>query len=114
MSQIIWTAWNNGAHKPSGAGYGFKIAKRDLDQHFRRSMQSVKLQLPTETGFCTAEPNIDKDSFWSGTCRELISKDIGKWLLENGYAPWPKGKPPKFIVRNIAEGIFRLVGKVAQ
>lgn len=39
--------------------------------------------------------NTDKESFWNDTCRELISKEIGIWLINNGKAPWPKGRPSR-------------------
>jgi len=40
--------------------------------------------------------NTDKASFWEGNCRELISRDIGSWMLETRAAPWDSGKPPRF------------------
>ena len=39
--------------------------------------------------------NTDKPSFWNGTCRELISKEIGLWFISNYLASWVKGHPPK-------------------
>ena len=44
----------------------------------------------------TVEVNCAKDSFWNGTCRELIARDIGRWFIDLGLAPWPKGRPPRF------------------
>jgi hypothetical protein len=88
------TAWNNGQHSQSGSGYGLKISSQDRNQYFRREWGTVKLRLDA-----TAAPivvNIDKASFWNDTCRELISADLGRWLLANRFAPWPTGKPPRF------------------
>ncbi|MGA0594101.1 hypothetical protein [Enterovirga sp. CN4-39] len=46
--------------------------------------------------------NIDKASFWGGRCRELISAEIGRWLMGAGKAPWPMRKPPtvRFVPRS--------------
>jgi hypothetical protein len=91
---FIATAWNNGKHHTTGAGYGLKISVADRDTFMRRAWGSVDLHLSG-----AAEPirvNIAKDSFWSDTCRELISQHIGHWLIAQGLAPWPDGKPPRF------------------
>lgn len=97
------TAWNNGEHHVSGAGYGLKVAPADRDLFFRKSWESVVVVLPNgdEVDF-----NIAKDSFWSDTCRELISKTLGQWLIRNGHAPWPKGSPPKFQLMPEGENRF--------
>lgn len=86
------TAWNNGKHYPSGAGYGVKIAKSDRDKYFSKAEKSVIVELPNGV---KVEVNTDKHSFWDETCRELIKKEIGKWLRDSGKAPWPHGSPPK-------------------
>lgn len=103
-----WTAWNNGTHSENGSGYGFKIPVPDRDAHFDRDRGTVSLELPDDHGFKTVVVNIDKDSFWIGTCRELISKDIGIWFIERGLAPWEKGNPPKFSVELRSPGHFRV------
>ena len=87
------TAWNNGSHHSSGAGYGLKIGIRDRDAYFDPGAESVTLRLPNGEKI---EVNTAKASFWSETCRELIHIEIGQWLIEKGHAPWPKGSPPKF------------------
>ena len=87
------TAWNNGSHHPSGAGYGLKVSVRDRDTYFDPGAESVTIRLPNGKEIV---PNTAKASFWSDTCRELIHNEIGRWLIDDGYAPWPKGSPPKF------------------
>ena len=78
------TAWNNGSHKMNGAGYGIKIDPRDRDRYFRKP--NAFLRLEGQTGDISV--NTDKPSFWNGTCRELISKDIGLWLIPvDGIVP---------------------------
>jgi hypothetical protein len=101
---MIATAWNNGNHYPSGAGYGLKLQVQDRDRYFLRSWKSVWLEL--EGYSQVVEVNVDKPSFWGPDCRELISKHIGIWLIENNLAPWPKRKPPKLVLNHIAENRF--------
>jgi hypothetical protein len=100
------TAWNNGRHHPTGAGYGFKIGAKDRDEHFQRSWTNVLVSLPDLTQ--EVEVNVAKDSFWSATCRELISREFGCWLIRYGYAPWSSGSPPKFQLIPIDGNRFRI------
>ena len=86
-------AWNNGSHHQSGAGYGLKMSATDRDAHLQREWGSVDLYLGGQSR--PVKVNVDKNSLWNDTCRELISQEIGSWLIGNGMAPWPKGKPPK-------------------
>lgn len=99
------TAWNNGKHHTTGAGYGFKISITDRDAHFNRDWRSVFVSLPNGT---VVEANVAKPSFWSEQCRELINRQFGQWLIRSGHAPWPQGRPPKFSLRRIGENRFRL------
>lgn len=101
---MIVTAWNNGDHHESGAGYGLKVSAADRDRYFRREWGTVVLELEGYPKL--VEVNIDKDSFWGLKCRELISQEIGGWLKRNGLAPWAKGKPPKFIIEPKPENRF--------
>ena len=87
------TAWNNGSHHRTGAGYGLKIEASDRDRYFRKVWESVYVQLPNGLQI---EINTSKASFWNDTCRELINKEIGRWLIESGNAPWSFGRPPIF------------------
>ena len=52
--------------------------------------------------------NTDKQSFWNDICRELISKDIGLWLISNGRAPWVKGHPPKLQLEPAGKRTFKV------
>ena len=87
------TAWNNGQHHCSGAGYGIKISISDRNAYFKKSWQTVLVTLPNGEEI---EVNTNKKSFWDKTCRELIHKEIGKWLRDSGNAPWRRGCPPRF------------------
>ena len=47
---MIWTAWNNGEHHETGAGYGFKVSAADRDRYFNPVWQTVILELPSRSG----------------------------------------------------------------
>jgi hypothetical protein len=103
---MIVTAWNNGSHCRSGAGYGLKIKVNDRDIYFKKDWNYVILELESQK-----EPvivNIDKLSFWGPSCRELISRQIGIWLIARGLAPWYAREPPKLIMDSINENRFRV------
>ena len=102
------TAWNNGQWHASGAGYGLKLAVADRDRFFRRDWRSVTLRLVDESGSVDVEVNCAKDSFWNGTCRELIGREIGRWFLDLGMAPWRTGRPPRFNLTPVEPGVFRV------
>src|SRR5712692_5638508 len=82
---FLAVAWNNGSHHRSGAGYGLKISAADRDAHLRREWGTVDLYFPGRDK--PAAVNVDKESLWGGTCRELISREIGEWLISNHMAP---------------------------
>lgn len=110
MDQIGFpaTAWNNGARHRTGAGYGLKISSQDRDTYFERDWNTVTLQLIGERTSRIAEPNVAKDSFWDGTCRELIAAEIGRWFIENGFDRWTRGAPPRFRMRLLARREFEV------
>jgi hypothetical protein len=106
---MIWTAWSNGKGSASGSGYGLKMTPTDRDATFDQSWKTVTIQLPRSDGHLSAIVPIS-DAFWR-VCSELRSQDIGRWLIANGHAPWPKGAPPKFVVDKIQERGFALRNK---
>jgi hypothetical protein len=106
MKTMIVTAWNNGKHYQSGAGYGVKIASEDRDKYFDRKWVSVSVQI--ENTNKEVDVNINKKSFWGKICRELISKEIGLWLRQTKLAPWPKRNPPQLILLPLEGSYFRL------
>ena len=106
QSETIVTAWNNGAHHSSGAGYGVKLTTKDRDAYLKREWGRVEIYLPGRAN--PTKVNVEKDSLWGRQCRELISHEIGKWLLATGMAPWPRGLPPKFRFVARSERAFEL------
>jgi hypothetical protein len=98
------SAWNNGKHKASGAGYGFHV--RVKDRNYFKGLSTIVLLLEGQ-GVCTA--NISK-SFWKDVrpCTEIRKKEIGIWLRNNKKAPWDKYKPPKMIMEQITGNKFKV------
>ena len=105
---FIGTAWNNGCPKGSGAGYGLRIPVADRDRFFKKSWRTVTLRLIGGETPRIAEVNCMKESFWNDTCGELIGKEIGRWFIDSGFAPWPKGAPPRFGMYRVAERLFEV------
>lgn len=90
---IVATAWNNGKHHKSGAGYGIRISPKDRNNHFKKCWKTATIILPKNKSVIV---NVQKKSFWAPSCRELISKEIGAWFIKNKKAPWCHRCPPKF------------------
>lgn len=101
---MIVTAWNNGKHLSSGAGYGLRLSTADRDRYFRPEWRNVAVLLPDWTVPVTVELS---PSFWR-RCSELRHRDIGRWLYANGYVPWPKGKPPSFVLEPVGNRQFQI------
>jgi hypothetical protein len=114
MKGMIWTAWNSGSHSPSGVGYGFKIAIRDRDLYIDTTWKTVTVELPVGDGYKIVELNVDKPSFWGKHCHELLSKEFGMWLLNNGRGRWQNRKPPKMHVSIMGPGKFRIESGFAE
>jgi hypothetical protein len=109
VMELTWTAWNNGKHLTSGAGYGLKVPIIDRDIYFKRNWSKIILELPKSHGYTEVEVNISKSSFWSKVCHEIICKDIGIWLRDLGLAPWPSRNPPKLQIQIVGEKRFRIM-----
>lgn len=100
---MIVTAWNDRRHATSGAGYGLRLSTPDHDRHFRREWREVTVSLPGRTAPVTVELTA---SFWR-RCTDLRHPDIGHWLRASGYAPWPKGMPPQFVLESVEDRQFQ-------
>lgn len=100
---MIVRGWSNGRpNNRTGAGYGIRVTPSDRDKYFRREWQSVSIDL----GSARVTARLS-DSFWR-SCSELRSARIGKWMLERGIAPWPKGEPPKLLLELVGDRVYRL------
>lgn len=58
--------------------------RADRDRYFDRNSRYVTLRLEGQT--VDISVNTGKASFWNGICGELLSKEIGLWLINNGVA----------------------------
>lgn len=104
---FIVTAWKGGnPDYRNPAGYGLKLSETDRDRNFDKQWNTVVLELQGESQPLTV--NIAKKSFWNRTCRELISQDIGKWMIKNNKAPWTKYNPPKMKMTRIKDNRFKV------
>lgn len=101
---MIVTGWSRGSpDNRTGAGYGIRITTKDRDKYFQRRWPYIAVELEDDD---TVDVNLS-DSFWR-SCSELRKKEIGKWMLEHGLTPWPKGKPLKLILAPVGERRFGL------
>ena len=96
-------AWNNGAHHSSGAGYGLRVRIQDRDNVFTADWTHVVVTIPGQGP--TTIPLTP--SFWR-TCSELRSAALGRWLLESGLAPWPRGAPPTIRLTHTGGNAFSI------
>ena len=97
--------WHGGPASKSGAGYGIRISEADRDAHFDPEWPSVRIKVGTK--WVAVEVSL---SFWEN-CPELRSKEIGEYMLDQGLAPWPKGKPPVFELIPDGDATFKLEGQ---
>jgi len=84
-----------------------KVKIADRDEYFYNKWKTVFIHF--EGVRKPAEVNVNKSSFWNDTCHELINQDIGKWLLDNGLAPWPENQPPKLELIRIKDNHFKML-----
>jgi hypothetical protein len=97
------TGWSNGQPRPSGAGYGVRLRAVDRDRYFHGDWSHVLVELPTGG---RAQVRLT-ESFWR-SCPELRSHIIGRWLVTNHLAPWPKANPPALMLQPITGNTFQL------
>ena len=102
------TAWNNGAHHPTGGGYGLKLKAADRDAFFDRSWREAVLVIGEGTDMIEIAVNVDKKSFWDPRCKELINQEIGRWLIAKGLAHWRKYHPPVIDLIPLGGNRFRV------
>jgi hypothetical protein len=77
MPNIECSVWNNGRE-----AWGLKVLGgiETRKRYFRREESPVSLELDGQP--CLF--NIDKKSFWTGTCVELIGVKLRDWIVKNG------------------------------
>ena len=107
MATFTCKAWSNGQPSATGSGLDLSVSHADRDRFFKPHWTTVTIELPRKETSNAVQVNVGKPSFWH-KCPELISKEIGIWLMEEGFAPWPPGKPPRFNLVQSAEASFRV------
>lgn len=95
--------WSNGQPLPTGAGYGVRLSGHDRDEYFDPGWHEVIVDLDHGE---VARVSLSK-SFWR-SCSELRSAAIGRWLLQQRPAPWPRGEPPAIMLRHVVGNRFEL------
>ncbi len=87
-----------------GAGYGLRVSKEGREKFKGWDSAVLRLKNPDGRVYKKVTVNI-ADSFQ--TCPELRKKEIGDWLLSLKKVPWPKDKPPEFLmVQSKEENLF--------
>jgi len=107
--KMIWTVWNNGSFRGTGAGYGFKISYENRLKHFQKSWTLATVILTGDGETIEVTSNVAKKSFRAELCGELIKKEFGIWLIGKGFFSWPKGQPSKFKVLKVGDRRFKIV-----
>ena len=76
MDKIECSVWNNGKK-----GWGLKVlgGPKVRRSYFDRAKSPVFVELDGTLFPC----NIDKDSFWTKTCGELINVNLRNWITQN-------------------------------
>jgi hypothetical protein len=92
--------WSGGSE--ANPTYGLAITASDRDIVIDKAWASVVLFL----GEDPAPVEVDlSGAFWR-SCPEFRHPAIKTWFEELGLAPWRKGSPPSFGVRNIGDNQF--------
>lgn len=103
MPSMRVIGWRNGQPLLTGAGYGVRLSHHDRDDYFDPGWHEVVVNLDQGE---TVSVSLSK-SFWR-SCPELRSAAIGRWLLRNHLAPWPRGLPPALVLRYVTGNRFEL------
>jgi len=95
-------AWNDGEKFSSGEGYGIQIKSNENKVlHFDEEWSNVLLRFENQK----EEIQVEVMKLDSGLV--LSSKEIGKWLIENGKSEWGLS-PPKIKVYPLGNRTFKI------
>lgn len=93
---VAASAWHNGSpNVATGAGYGLRLLGPFKIGDFI-SLTTLQLFLAGQPMPVTVNFS---NSFVSGRCKEIRSKEIGLWLIASGNHAWAPGCPPRFTIR---------------
>jgi len=102
---MVVTAWNNGAHSRNGSGYGFRVHPADRDVNFQKEWTAIVIEIEGQGE--PVEVALDADGLWAETPGAIQCAALGRWLRQNGLAPWGRGNPPVFLLEPLGENRFR-------
>ncbi|WP_299064302.1 hypothetical protein [uncultured Polaribacter sp.] len=102
MTKLKVSSWNDGKHNQNGNGYGIRVGKKGRE-FFNKNISEIKLSIE-KTEFIKVRLS---SGFWRN-CPEFRDKRIGEWLISNNFAPWKKGKTPKFNLTILDNNEFHL------
>lgn len=85
-----------------GGTYGVRVGSVNASKFFRRTWQTVELEIDGEFHVFELSPK-----FW-GKCPEIRGAAIGEWFMRRGLAPWPTRKPPQLTLEPLGDSRFRL------
>lgn len=101
MDKILVSSWNDGKHDSRGNGYGIRVGKKN--RYLFEKITEFELSIEDNKSFII----VLTLGFWNN-CPEFRNINIGKWMIQNKFAPWEKGKNPKFTLSKINEQKFKL------
>lgn len=97
------SGWKNGGRQARRISLGVRIGKKLRSEILSGTPSSVRFRLPDGSEFDAAVA----ESFWR-SCPEIRHRAIGVWLKSLNLAQWPRGEPPRFLLRRIAPNHFLL------
>jgi hypothetical protein len=84
------SSWDNGSPDyGTGTGLGLRIDQSYQAVIFNSNFNNINLYHNGE--LIAKNVNVSNKN-----CRELISKEIGLWLIKNKWHKWPTGQPYRF------------------
>ena len=108
MNRIECSVWNNG-----GMSWGLKIlgGREVRSLHFDRTQSPVFVELDgTPFSF-----NIDKKSFWTSGCGEIIGVPLRTWIMKYGLTSgdrvWLEVMKPRQTFKAVPHNLLRSEGE---
>lgn len=102
-NEWIVSGWKNGGADAKHRTWGLRLGKKLRHEIFVGKPPMVRLRLPDGTEWDAAIT----PSFWR-SCPEIRHRAIGAWLKTRNLNAWPRGNPPRFVLRRVGENHFSL------
>ncbi|MBI5538526.1 MAG: hypothetical protein HY951_00570 [Bacteroidia bacterium] len=110
LKKIEVSAWNNGQHHESGAGYGIYVLKKDRKFILDKNINFISIKIDGKEEFKASISNSFKriGKIRKIMCGEIRKIEIGIWFKELNLLHWEKNNPPKFDLTHIKGNEFTL------